>query len=523
MIFIVLLCEPILLNKPLSLASPDATTQDPTAIDRKPITIFLESRQLPQLNTLTKADDAPSGKIATDKTETDKKVIAQIPHGQMLRIDLSNADYALRKQHELMDVNDWRQLTVINHPQIKNIFINDSWRNFKIIRLSSNKPILKYSNVGPTQLFLQTKPEYNKNFRCPSEEIFCIESVPPGWLVQLLDTQLVNTPSGIKIYYQIQFAYTEDDEVEQYVTGWAPAEYFNHEIDYYQAMQYSCIDVYNLKNRVLPVKEILAELQVLPKRRTVIRKISSRAFTFSKNLPENFRNRFIKTRIIQNPETDADLTVIREELEITPTWGWSLSYGQLDLDHSTPIAHVTYKSSFATGAVTVNIPAWPTVDIGLRAAFSLPTEQEYFDEIKNRSNPINKIYQLYAGQLFIFHSVPLDKNSPRYHYGAGLSYRSMFGSSEIQFGFNSLIGISLAGQIEWSQWVLGGVFEPIGNNFKFGVSNYSSEISGAYKFTNRDYEPNWMLYTKIIDLRFKGEQKSRLHSTEYTAGVAYGL
>lgn len=515
-----------LLHEQLSLASPDATSPDslanpspaPSAIDRKPITIFLETRppSLPtQINFLYLS--APQNALLS----TPK--VGEIPAGQILRVDLSSEAYALRKQHELLDISDWRQFSVLKHPKIQNVFIKDSWRTFKIIRLSSNRPTLKYSNAGPAQLFLQTRPEYNENFRCPSEEVFCIESVPRDWLVQLLDTQFVNTPSGIKIYYQIQFAYTEHDETEQFITGWAPAEYFNHEINYYQAMQHSCIDVYNLKNRITPVKEILSELQVLPKRRTVIRKVSSRAFTFSKNLPENFRNRFIKTRLIQNAETNADLTVIREEIEITPIWGWSLSYGQMNLDHSTPIAHVTYKSSFTTGVVTVNIPAWPTVDIGLRTAFSFPTEQDYFDEIKNRSNPIDKVYQLYAGQLFIFHSIPLNKNSPQYHYGAGLSYRSMFGSSEIQFGFNSLIGLSLAGQIEWQRWILGGVFEPIGNNLKFGPSNYSAEINGAFKFTTRAYEPNWMLYTKIIDLRFKGEQQSKLHSLEYTAGVAYGL
>lgn len=478
----------------LSLAS----NEEP-ANNQMPVTIFLESRQLINYE------------------------FGQIPPGQILRVDLSNEDYAIRKQHELSDKSDLRYFSVLNHPKIKNIFLKDSWRLFKIIRLSNNSPLLKYSHTGPINLFLQTKPEYNENFRCPSAEIFCIESVPHDWLVQLIDTQLVNTPFGIRIYYKIRFAYSDDEENEQYITGWAPAEYFTREIDYYQAMQYSCIDTYNLKNRVTPVKEILAELQVLPKRRVIIRKIGERAFTFAGHVPENFRNRFIKTRVIQAAESDADVTVLREEIEINPTWGWSLGYGTLDLDHSTPVAHATFKSNSTTGAVTVNIPAWATVDIGLRTAFSFPTEQTYRDEVKKRLVLIDKVYQLYVGQLFIFHSIPINKNSPQYHYGAGLSYRSIFGSSDIRFGFNSLIGISLAGQIEWNRWILGGVFEPLGNNLQFGPNNFSAEISAMFKFTTRSYEPNWMLYSKIVDIKFIGEQRSKLHSQEYTLGVAYAL
>lgn len=449
-------------------------------------------------------------------------VVSEISAGQIYRLNLSLDEYARHQKSEIQNQENWQKFNYLTGKNSTDVYFQGHWQIFKTLKLSNHQLTLKYIGHENEKLVLFSEPLPIDDAVCTSKEAFCIEQTPKDWLVDLVDTKLIETSTGIKLFYQIEFSYFDDNDDEQSKKGWVEARHFIREVDYYQVMQNSCVATYELQERSTPLKQILAELQVIPRRQVIIRRVSDKAFTLSGRVPSGFRNRFIKTKVIQSADTNADITVLREEVEISPIWGWSLGHGALDLDHSTPVSHISYRANQVKASASVFIPAWATVDIGLRAEFEYPYEQESIDEVKKRESKLDPIYQAYVGQLFILHEDVSLSFIKRINYGFGLSYRSIFGSSGTTFGLSSIVGGSLMANLEARRWVLGTLIEPIGNNFKFGFENRSLQFNFAFKLTTNEYEANWMLFTKYIDLRYEGEQRSVLASKDYVAGLAYG-
>jgi hypothetical protein len=141
------------------------------------------------------------------------------------------------------------------------------------------------------------------------------------------------------------------------------------------------------------------------------------------------------------------------------------------------------------------------IDLEIQGTVTLTVPLEANENETYKKSPI------FRGEQWLLYTTPLAVNNIPFKFGVGAYYMSMF-ASQLEFGFNSLVGFQGKVLFENEQFWSGFRYGPTGQDFDFRFENRELGFDFGYRLNpSRRYE-SWAIFGDFSDTNYKSSNST---------------
>ncbi len=404
--------------------------------------------------------------------------ILRLQPGEMVKIIDSPDQYIHKMRMDRDNQGVWKKLAT-REEDIQNPALYYDWRNFSTIT-SHDFPIEMDIMVpyGRNSIPVFNRPGAWTWKDCGLNENLCTENIDIHTRAYLFDATIIdarlsqNQVTDYRLFYKIGYQIKDKNGVLQHHVGWIPSTHAKRKIS---QLPKSLIATRSPDS--LGTYESDAErLQRLQK-----------YYVFDSNM--NSENRTMSRWLDKTPGQSAEVFFQNIAFDGVANY----SYFNLKQDFALQsLGEAFVQQGVALGA-GIYAPIFIDLEIQGTATLTVPIEAN--------ENGTYKKAPIFRGEQWLLYTTPLSVSGVPFKFGVGAYYISMF-ASQLDFGFNSLVGFQGKVLFENDRFWTGARYGPTGQDFDFRFENRELGFDFGYRLNpERRYE-SWSVFGDFSDTNY---------------------
>ncbi len=406
------------------------------------------------------------------------KPVLNLQPGELVKVSDTPDQYIHKMRMDRDNQGLWKKLST-REQDLQNPALYYDWRNFDTIT-SHDFPIELNIHVpyGKNSIPVFSRPGTWTWKDCGLNESLCIDNIDLHTEAYLFDSTIIDarlsktTPAEFRLFYKIGYQIKDKDGVLQHHVGWIPSVHAKRKIS---QLPKSLIATRG-PNSFGTYESDAERMKRLQK-----------YYVFDSNMNSN--NRSMNRWLNKAPGESAE--VFFQNIAFDGVVNYS--YFNLKQDFALQSLGEAFVQQGLALGFGIFAPIFIDLEIQGTATITVP--------LSANENDVYKKSPLFRGEQWLLYTTPISVSGVPFKFGVGAYYMSMF-ASQLDFGFNSLVGFQAKALFESDRFWTGARYGPTGQDFDFRFENRELGFEFGYRLSpERRYE-SWTVFGDFSDTNF---------------------
>ncbi len=413
-----------------------------------------------------------------EKANPSSKSILRLQPGEMVKVIDTPSTYIHKMHMDRDNQGLWKNITT-REQDIESPALYYDWRNFETIT-SHDFPIELDVLVpyGHNSVPVFSRPGAWTWKDCGLNENLCVDNIDLHTIAYLFDSTIVDTrlaenlAPDYRLFYKIGYQIKDKDGVLQHRVGWIPSTHARRKIS-------------QLPKSLLATRapNSLGSYESDEERMARLQKY----YVFDSNMLSENKN--ISRWINSIPGQSAE--VFFQNIAIDGVANYS--YFNLKQDFALQSLGEDFTQQGIALGAGIYAPIFIDLEIQGTATLTVPIDA-------NENNTYKKA-PIFRGEQWLLYTTPLSISNVPFKFGIGAYYMSMF-ASQLEFGFNSLVGFQGKVLFENDRFWTGARYGPTGQDFDFRFENREIGFDFGYRLEPEKRYESWSVFGDFSDTNY---------------------
>lgn len=415
------------------------------------------------------------------KPNPNSRALLRIQPGEIVKIVDTPDKYIHKMRMDRDNQGLWKNLAT-REQDVQNPSLYYDWRNFDTIT-SQDLPIEVDVLVpyGKNSIPVFSRPGAWTWKDCGLNSDLCVDHIDIHTKAYLFDSTIVdvrlseNMVNDYRLFYKIGYQIKDKNGELQHRVGWVPSTHAKRKIS---QLPKSLLATRN-PNGLGTYESDMERFQRLQK-----------YYVFNANMYSHNKNMSRWINSVPGNSTEVFFQNIAFDGVL------NYSYFNLKQDYAVKsLGEPFVQQGLAIGG-GIYAPIFIDLEIQGTATVTVPIEANV--------NSTYKKSPIFRGEQWLLYTTPWSVNNVPFKFGVGAYYISMF-ASQLQFGFNSLVGFQGKALFESDRFWASFRYGPTGQDFSFRFENRELGFNFGYRLTPEKGFESWTVFGDFSDTNYNSQ------------------